>query len=100
MKRHTPFTESHPMLLHFFSDPGHGWLGVPFEFLRYLDLDEKISKFSYIDSNTGFWYLEEDCDAGLFIEEIKRRGIPFNVSETVEPNEDSWIRSLPHVEPI
>ena len=50
----------------FHSDPGHGWLQVPKKLIRELGIGKEISSYSYQDED--FLYLEEDCDAVLFIE--------------------------------
>lgn len=49
----------------FISDPGHGWLEVPIEHLKQLDIADKISNFSYRKGDMA--YLEEDQDASEFI---------------------------------
>ena len=49
------------------TDPAHGWLTVPLAELRELGIAGDISKHSYIDASKGIAYLEEDCDALLFI---------------------------------
>lgn len=54
----------------FFSDPGHGWLEVPYEFIRYMNIGGTISKYSYF--HEGKVYLEEDCDAGRYMEAFQR----------------------------
>ena len=51
----------------FHTDPGHGWLQVKAEDLEHLGISEKVSGYSYRRGDDV--YLEEDCDAGLFIEE-------------------------------
>ena len=48
----------------FISDPGHAWLEVPQAELGALRI--KPSSYSY--QNEGMVYLEEDCDASLFID--------------------------------
>lgn len=53
----------------FISDPGHGWLEVPQVDILTAGIQSKISGYSYI--NKGMVYLEEDCDAGLFIDAVK-----------------------------
>ena len=47
-------------------DSGHGWLKVTHNELRQLGIADKISLYSY--SNGEYAYLEEDCDAGVFID--------------------------------
>ena len=54
----------------FHTDPGHGWLAVPFKDIHRLGIGEKISGYSYIKGKTA--YLEEDCDAGVFIDAYKK----------------------------
>ena len=57
----------------FHSDPGHGWLQVPKKLIRELGIGKEISSYSYQDED--FLYLEEDCDAVLFIEAyVKKNG--------------------------
>ena len=48
----------------FYEDPGHGWLRVPKTEIS-PEIKNKISQFSYMNGN--YAYLEEDCDAGLFM---------------------------------
>lgn len=53
----------------FYSDSGHGWLAVKRKELVDLGIIDKISAYSYQRGLTV--YLEEDCDAGLFINASK-----------------------------
>ena len=53
----------------FIIDPGHGWLRVPLAEIRGL----AISSYSFRDAN--YAYLEEDCDAPLF---MRANGLTFN----------------------
>ena len=50
-------------------DPGHGWIEVPMELVDQLGLRNKISKYSAVSKIDGIEkaFLEEDCDAGLFM---------------------------------
>jgi len=61
----------------FISDPGHAWLEVPRAELVALNILDKVSHYSY--QNKGMVYLEEDCDAGLFIDakKLTREGIAY-----------------------
>jgi hypothetical protein len=63
----------------FHSDPGHGWLAVKLSDLKMLDIATDISSYSYVKGKTA--YLEEDCDASLFIKAAKARGIDVEVRE-------------------
>ena len=53
--------------LTFHTDPGHGWLEVP-KTLVSEAIRAKISRYSYQDDNN--FYLEEDCDAPLFLKSV------------------------------
>ena len=53
---------------HFFSDSGHGWLKVPLKDIINLGIEDKISSCSY--ELGDYAYLEEDCDASLFLNAI------------------------------
>ena len=48
----------------FISDPGHGWVKVPFDLLQTLGITANISHYSYMRGANA--YLEEDYDASLF----------------------------------
>lgn len=47
------------------TDPGHGWVQVPFILLNELGISNKISRHSY--AKGIFAYLEEDCDLATFV---------------------------------
>lgn len=50
----------------FYSDPGHGWLAVKIADAEAIGLKvSDFSPYSYIRGKT--LYLEEDCDATLFV---------------------------------
>ena len=52
-----------------YSDPGHSWVRVPFLFIIYLMLKNRISSYSYVK---GKWiYLETDCDYSVFLEAFR-----------------------------
>ena len=61
-----------PKELTFVADAGHGYLKVPLKVLEVYGLVGKISGFSFKSKNFGF--LEEDCDAPLFLKTIKEAG--------------------------
>lgn len=51
---------------HFYADPSHGWLMVTDDDLRAVGLTvTDFGRYSY--TACGRYYLEEDCDATLFI---------------------------------
>lgn len=53
------------MKYRFHADPGHAWLEVPVAELIELGIADQISPYSKLRGDTAF--LEEDCDAPLFI---------------------------------
>ena len=70
--------------LTFHTDPGHAWLEVPKAELVGLGIDKDISPFSYMKGPTA--YLEEDCDAGLFIDKLMEAGTSFKFYEIHKEN--------------
>lgn len=58
--------------LKFYSDPGHGWLAVKRKLVQELNLLNKITLYSYQKGDTV--YLEEDCDASVFMDAAKSAG--------------------------
>ena len=72
-------------------DPGHGWLEVPMTDIQAAGIADQISRYSYRAGPVA--YLEEDCDASLFVQACKRRGIEVQPVE-VYTNRDSFIRRL------
>lgn len=75
----------------FYSDPGHGWLAVEKNLLVKMGIADKISEYSYMKGETA--YLEEDCDAAIFIKEYKRLGNEFRHISVY--HEKTPIRSYP-----
>lgn len=59
------------------TDPGHGWVEVPMLTINDLGLADKISEYSY--RNGDKVYLEEDCDASLFINALKDLGLKYSL---------------------
>lgn len=55
-------------------DPGHGWVEASMAELRALGIAGRISPWSYRDGETAF--LEEDDDASLFLDTMRARGTP------------------------
>jgi hypothetical protein len=51
----------------FHADPGHGWLEVPVAELAALGIADKVSGYSYLSRDGKTAYLEEDCDATVFV---------------------------------
>ena len=78
------------MKFDFYSDPGHGWVKVSKELLAKLGISHKISQYSYQRGN--FAYLEEDCDANLFVQAMEAHGLPFSFRDH-NTNQMSRIRN-------
>lgn len=84
-------TESIEHVYTFHTDPGHGWLEVDMLELEMLGIVDQISRYSYQRGSKA--YLEEDCDASLFINAMESKGqkVAYVTSNT---NYDSPIRSF------
>lgn len=66
------------MKLTFYSTPGHGYLRVPKSTFTKCGGDPtEISRYSGHDLTT--LYLEEDCDAGYFLNLLESKGIEFKI---------------------
>ena len=77
--------------LDFISDSGHAWIKVNKNIFKKYNIDiKKISNYSYKDDN--HYYLEEDCDAIYFINELKKRNVEISIYENMV--EETHIRSL------
>ena len=60
------------------SDPGHAWLAVKLSEIKMLGIETQISSYSYVKGKTA--YLEEDCDAGKFIQAMRAKGNVSNIT--------------------
>ena len=76
----------------FHNDPGHGWVAVKRAELERLGILNQISECSYQKGKTV--YLEEDCDAGLFIDAKKAAGEEYAFQDSYQ--ERTPIRSYPN----
>lgn len=74
-----------------YSDPSHAWLKVSKWDLQVLNIADKISTYSYMNGNNV--YLEEDCDAGIYLNALKNVGLNYKIGEKVSRNDQSVIRS-------
>ena len=54
---------------HFYADPSHAWLKVTRSEIDSLGIADKISHHSYVNGENVF--LEEDIDAGVFLDAVK-----------------------------
>ena len=78
----------------YLQDPGHGWVQVTIAEIDTLGIRQYISAYSYMDAANGLAYLEEDCDASIFIRAKEQRGEAFAFRD-VHTNDDAACRSLP-----
>lgn len=74
----------------FFNDPGHGWLRVKTVNLIDLGIADKISAYSY--QSGQYAYLEEDCDASVFMNAAKAQGVEVELAPESYCNKSSAIR--------
>lgn len=81
--------------LRFVSDPGHGWLAVPRRLVEQAGVERDVSSFSYQSADGKTVYLEEDCDASLFMDAAAKQGIAVKVVHASPSNSDSFVRRLP-----
>ena len=59
--------------LQFISTASHGYLKVPFNVLQKYMNHKDISEYSFVDHTKKIFYLEEDCDAPLFMKIVKQK---------------------------
>ena len=79
------------MTFHFYADPGHGWLKVKTALLNKLGIEQEVSSYSYVRGE--YVYLEEDCDASIFIDALKTSGVEPKYVEHVNLTKQSRIRN-------
>lgn len=82
------------MNVDFIIDPGHGWLKVPLCVLDQWGLLPQITPYSYIRLGVrqSFAYLEEDCDASVFMDAAKQRGVSIKLRRRVAGQKESKVR--------
>lgn len=73
----------------FYTDAGHGWLAVKIADVFALGIQDKISAYSYMHGMTA--YLEEDCDAAVFIQAYKDKYTNFHYQHK-HIGDNGWIR--------
>lgn len=94
------------MTFRFISDPGHGWLEVRGDQLEEVGAHPlAFSSYSYQTqgktlTEAGWfktYYLEEDCDASMFLQLYEAKHGRKPEIEHVY-TEDGWVRNLPHMD--
>ena len=78
----------------YLSDPGHGWIACDRLYLEHQGLADKISPGSYYDKKDDVIWLEEDCDAAVLMDYLRKRGIDYDLIE-VYTEFDAPVRKLP-----
>ena len=87
-------TKKGTLILDFYTDPGHGWIEIPFKLIK--EVDVVLSTFSYAGfdmQGDPFVYCEEDGDANRAISALKKAGYEITIVEK-NSNHDSFIRGL------
>ena len=74
-----------------FTDAGHAWLQVPIQEIKRLNLEKKISKYSYVSKDKEYLYLEEDCD---MLEFMNAKSKELNILEDTKAWFDYWKREI------
>lgn len=77
--------------LTFHADPSHAWLEVSLSDIQALGIGDKISRYSYIKGDRVF--LEEDCDASVYLDKAKGEGWEISIKESYTDHE-SFVRNL------
>lgn len=86
-------------MLTYYTDPGHGWLRVTLTDLADLNMMAgDFSQYSYRQGN--YVYLEENCDAGKFIDAYKEKHGHEPEMCHIHTDHDSIIRSMPRITPV
>jgi len=84
------------MTFNFYSDPGHGWLRVDLASVNAVGLTPgSFSSFSY--QNGPWLYLEEDCDASVFVKAYMARHNRPPVVKEHSSAKHSVIRNYPRI---
>jgi len=76
-------------------DLGHGWLEVKISLLKELGIENQMTPFSYLDTSGEIAFLEEDVDATLFMNKLKKENRPYRFLH-IDNGDTSFIRSLKH----
>ena len=88
-------TKKRTLELTFYTDPGHGWIEIPFKLIK--EVDVVLSTFSYAGfdmQGDPVVYCEEDSDANKAISALKAAGYEITIVEK-NSNYDSFVRGLP-----
>ena len=78
----------------FHTAPSHAWLKVPFAMVYLLGIGHIISRWSYMKRDCQTFYLEEDRDAGLFIDAFHKMYGAKPEVKVSHSNGRSFVRNL------
>ena len=81
------------------TDPGHGWLEVPYSDVLNAGLslnDFKDFSYARVDNYVSKLYLEEDCNMPLFLKALEAKGIKFKLKEKYHKT-DAPMRDWPRI---
>jgi len=81
------------------TDPGHGWLEVPYRDVLNAGLsmnDFKDFSYARVDNYVAKLYLEEDCHMPLFLNALEAKGIKFKLKEKYHKT-DAPMRDWPRI---
>lgn len=79
------------MRLTYVQDPSHGWIAADLTLLIRLGLTGNLSPYSYREGSIV--WLEEDCDAPMFITALRNAGISYEIADVHVQH--THIRDLP-----
>ena len=65
----------------YISTPRHGYFKVDGDDMRGLKISQCMSHYSFYNEDDDIFYLEEDCDASLFMKRCELDGIQVNVTD-------------------
>ena len=65
----------------YYSTPRHGYIKVDGDDLRGLKISQCMSDYSYYNEDDDIFYLEEDCDASLFMKRCELDSVTVNVTD-------------------
>jgi hypothetical protein len=76
----------------YYSTPRHGYFKVEGDDLRALKISQVLSHYSYYNEDDDIFYLEEDCDASMFMKRCELDGVEVNVTdEDIDSEEEENI---------
>ena len=65
----------------YYSTPRHGYIKVDGDDMRDLKISQSLSHYSYYNEDDDIFYLEEDCDASLFMKRCELDGVTVIVTD-------------------